>query len=68
MGKILDFLSNNNIVSSKSEARRIIMNNGLKINNQLIKDEKKIIQATDFKVKIAKISLGKKKHYQIKII
>ena len=44
------------------------MNNGLKINNQLIKDEKKIIQATDFKVKIAKISLGKKKHYQIKII
>ena len=39
--KILDFLSNNNIVSSKSEARRIIMNNGLKINNQLIKDEKK---------------------------
>ena len=66
--KILDFLSNNNIVSSKSEARRIIMNNGLKINNQLIKDEKKIIQATDFKVKIAKISLGKKKHYQIKII
>ena len=36
----IDFLANNNIVSSKSEARRAIANKGLKINNLLINDEK----------------------------
>ena len=59
------FIQQNNIVSSKSEARRAIANNGLKINNQLIEDEK-ILQATDFKVKILKISFGKKKHFSNK--
>ena len=38
---ILDFLSNNKIVSSKSEARRAIANKGLKIDNKIINDEKK---------------------------
>ena len=38
--KTLDFLSDNNIMSSKNEARRAIANNGLKINNNLINDEK----------------------------
>jgi tyrosyl-tRNA synthetase len=38
---LLDFLSNNKITSSKSEARRIIVNNGLKINNVVVVDEKK---------------------------
>ena len=65
---LLDFLSNNKITSSKSEARRIIVNNGLKINNVVVVDEKKIIKSTDFKNKILKISFGKKKHYLIKII
>ena len=37
--KLLDFLSDNNIMSSKNEARRAIANNGLKINNNLINDE-----------------------------
>ena len=37
---LLDFLANNKIVSSKSEARRAIANKGLKINNLLINDEK----------------------------
>jgi tyrosyl-tRNA synthetase len=64
----LDFLSENKIVSSKSEARRAINNNGIKINNILIANEKKIIEKVDFKEKILKISYGKKKHYLIKII
>ena len=38
---ILDLLSSSNIVSSKSEARRAIKGNGIKINDQLILDEKK---------------------------
>jgi len=64
----LDFLSENKIMSSKSEARRAINNNGIKINNIVIINEKKIIKKVDFKEKILKISYGKKKHYLIKII
>ena len=65
---LLDFLSENKIMSSKSEARRAIFNSGLKINDNLIKDEKKIIKISDFKNKIMKISYGKKRHYLVKII
>ncbi len=65
---ILDFLSQNNITSSKSEARRAIANKGLKINNILVEDEKKILRILDFIEKSLKISFGKKKHYVVKII
>ena len=64
----LEFLSNNKIMLSKSEARRAIKNNGLKINDVLVTDEKKILVPTDFKKKIIKISYGKKKHYLVEII
>ena len=65
---ILDFLSKNNITSSKSEARRAIANKGLKINNILVEDEKKILRILDFNEKSLKMSFGKKKHYVVKII
>ena len=65
---ILDFLSQNNITSSKSEARRAIANKGLKINNILVEDEKKILRILDFNEKSLKMSFGKKKHYVVKII
>ena len=64
----LEFLSNNKIMLSKSEARRAIKNHGLKINDVLVTDEKKILVPTDFKKKIIKISYGKKKHYLVEII
>ena len=65
---ILNFIAENNILSSKSEARRAITNNGIKINDVLVIDDKKIIQINDFKKNILKFSYGKKKHYLIKII
>ena len=65
---LLDFLSKNKIMSSKSEARRAIANKGLKINNIVVVDENKILQKTDFNEKAFKVSYGKKKHYLIKII
>ena len=65
---ILDLLASKKILPSKSEGRRIIANNGLKINDVLINNEKKIIQIAEFNKKILKISLGKKRHYIIKII
>ena len=65
---LLDFLSKNKIMSSKSEARRAVASKGIKINNVLIDDENKILKYNDFKEKTFKISYGKKKHYLIKII
>ena len=67
--KILDLLSSNKIMSSKSEVRRAIKSNALKIDNKILTDENKIIQLNDFENnKTLKISFGKKKHYLIKII
>ena len=66
--KILDFLSDNKIMTSKSEARRLMQNNGLKINNELLNDEKKMLSVNDFKDNVLKISCGKKKHYLVKVI
>ena len=65
---ILDFISENKILTSKSEARRAIANKGIKIDGIVIEDEKRIIQLKDFKNKILKLSYGKKKHFLIKII
>ena len=66
--KILDLLYENKIFLSKSDARRAIKSNGLRINNIVLKDENKLVQPNDFKDKILKISFGKKKHFIIKII
>ena len=65
---ILDLIAENKILSSKSEARRVIANRGFKINDKTIEDEKKIIQFKDFEKKIFKISYCKKKNYLVKII
>ncbi len=65
---ILDFISNNKILPSKSEARRAIANKGFKIDGAIIEDEKKVIQFKDFKNNVLKFSYGKKKHYLVKII
>ena len=64
---ILDLIANNKILSSKSEARRVILNKGFKLNDKVIDDEKKILQLKDFEKNTLKLSYGKKKHYIIKI-
>ncbi|MDC0409438.1 tyrosine--tRNA ligase [Pelagibacteraceae bacterium] len=64
----LDFIAKNKILSSKTEVRRAIENKGLKINDIVVIDEKKILQLKDFKNKALKLSYGKKKHYLVKII
>ena len=61
-------IANNKILTSKSEARRAITNKGIKINDVVIDDEKKILKLKDFKNKLIKLSYGKKKHYLVKII
>ncbi len=73
--KINNNILNKNIVNlvaevakemSKSEIRRLIKSNGIKINNQLVNDEKLIIENKLFIEKgFIKLSIGKKKHYKI---
>ena len=65
---LIDLLSVNGVMSSKSEARRAILNNGLKINDKLVGDIKRTLKSEDFEEKILKISYGKKKHFKVKII
>jgi len=64
---ILDLLVNDKIFKSKGEARRAINEKGIKINDQVIDDEKKIISSSDFNDDILKISHGKKRHFLVKI-
>ena len=66
--KILDFLAENKVLASKSEARRAIVNKGIKLNDNILEDEKKILEIKDFKENNLKLSYGKKKHFLIKII
>jgi len=66
--QILDLLVNDKIFKSKSEARRAINEKGIKINDQVVDDEKKIISSNDFNDDdILKISYGKKRHFLVKI-
>ena len=65
--QILDLLVNDKIFKSKGEARRAINERGIKINDQVVEDEKKIISSNDFNDDILKISYGKKRHYLVKI-
>ena len=44
----MELLNKTNIMASKGEARRAIKNNGIKINEQLISDEKSIIDLSYF--------------------
>ena len=66
--KILDFLAENKVLASKSEARRAMVNKGIKLNDNILEDEKKILEIKDFKENNLKLSYGKKKHFLIKII
>ena len=51
---------------SKSEIRRLISSNAIKIDNQSIKDEKYIISPDMMSERgFVKLSIGKKKHFKI---
>ena len=64
---IIDFINNTNILNSKSEIRRSIHEKGIKINDTVIENDKKIIDLNDLNNDYIKVSYGKKKHYKIKL-
>ena len=65
---ILDLVLLTNLGNSKSEVRRMIQNNGLKINNETVTDENKIFYENNFNQDDGmKVSHGKKQHVIVKI-
>jgi len=64
---LIDLIVLSNLESSKSEIRRLIKGNGIRINNHVITDEKLLITRDLFKDKLIKLSLGKKKHIKVKL-
>jgi len=66
---VLQFVVMTPLANSKGEIRRMIKNSGLKINNQIIDSEKKIINLNNFdKSNVLKLSHGKKIHIIVKAI
>ena len=66
---ILDLVVRTKLGSSKGDVRRMIKNNGLKINNETIVDESKIFYENDFdQNNTMKVSHGKKQHVIVKFI
>ena len=66
---ILDFVLITKLADSKGEIRRMIKNSGLKVNNDVVTNDSKLININEFdKDNNIKISHGKKQHVIIKII
>ena len=64
---IIDLIILSKLESSKSEIRRLIKGNAIKINNKIIDDEKFIIDQKLFNENYIKLSIGKKRHLKIQL-
>ena len=64
---IIDLIVLSKMVSSRSEIRRLIKGNAIKIDDKSISDEKLIIDRNFFKKNYLKLSIGKKRHIKIEI-
>ena len=65
---LIDLAVVSKFLNSKSEVRRTIKNRGIKVNNEIVDNEKLIISIEHFaKDNFLKLSHGKKKHIIIRI-
>ena len=64
---IIDLIILSKLESSKSEIRRLIKGNAVKINDKTISDEKLIIDQNFFNENYLKLSIGKKRHLKVEI-
>ncbi len=64
---IMDLIILSKLEKSKSEIRRLFKGNAIKINDELIKDEKFIIKNELFNKNYLKLSIGKKRHIKIEL-
>jgi len=64
---IIELIILSKLENSKSEARRLIKGKAVRINNEVILDEKQKISIDSFKDNFLKLSLGKKRHIKIEL-
>ncbi len=64
---IIELLIIAKLETSKSEIRRLIKGNAIKINDKVITDEKLILTYEMFKKDYMKLSVGKKRHFKIEL-
>ena len=62
---IIDLIIHSKLESSKSEIRRLIKGNAIKINNEIINDDKFMISNILLNDNYFKLSIGKKRHFKI---
>ena len=64
---IIDLIILSKLENSKSEIRRLLKGNAIKINDKLVEDEKMIIDDKLFNKNYLKLSIGKKRHIKIEL-
>ena len=64
---IIELVVLSKLENSKSEIRRLIKGNAVKLNDQIISDEKLIINNKLFKNNYLKLSIGKKRHIKVEL-
>ncbi len=62
---LIDILADTGIVPSKGEAKRLIKQNGLSLNDDKVTDASRVLGEEDFKEGIALIRKGKKSYHKI---
>ena len=65
---IIDLIVLSKLQNSKSEIRRLFKGNAIKINDELIDNEKLIIKKELFNKNYLKLSIGKKRHIKIELV
>jgi tyrosyl-tRNA synthetase len=65
--EIIDLIILSKLEKSKSEIRRLIKGNAVKINDEIISDEKLIVTNEFFNENYLKLSIGKKRHLKIEL-
>ena len=64
---VVDLIILSKLENSKSEIRRLIKGNAIKLNDKIILDEKLIISNEFFQKDYLKLSIGKKRHIKIEL-
>ena len=64
---IIDFIVFSKLENSKSEIRRLIKGNAIKINNKNVESEKILIDESFFNDGFLKLSIGKKRHIKVEL-
>lgn len=64
---VSELLRRAGLCASGGEARRLIKNRGVRINDQLVENEQALLNPTDFSNGAVKLSAGKKKHVLLRV-